>query len=54
MSEDNAWEKFTYTGNVMDYLTYASIKNSNREKNEGVKSYASQNRRLDNNGEINI
>lgn len=34
MSEDVAWNKFSSTGNVMDYLIYASIKNSKEENKE--------------------
>lgn len=29
MNEDKAWQRFFSTGNVMDYLLYASIKNLN-------------------------
>ncbi len=54
MSEDNAWNKFSSTGSVMDYLVYASIKNSKEEKTEGAKSYGGQHGRFDNNGKISV
>ncbi len=54
MSEDNAWNKFSSSGSIMDYLVYASIKNSEEEKTKGVKSYGDQHGRFDNNGEIGV
>lgn len=33
MNEIDAWKNFITTGSVKDYLTYASIKNSNIARN---------------------
>ena len=54
MSEDVAWNKFYSTGSVLDYLMYASIKNSQNDKLKGAKPYANSHRRLDNKREDNI
>ncbi len=54
MNEDEAWNRFSETGNVLDYLKYSSLKNAKVNNLEGTKSYAGQYGRLDNNGKINI
>ena len=52
--EDLAWNRFSATGNVLDYLKYAAIKNLNNDDLKGVKGYAGQYGWLDNNGKIDI
>lgn len=54
MSEDEAWNRFSATGKVLDYLRYSSLKNARGNNLEGEKSYAGQYGRLDNNGKIDI
>ena len=52
--EDLAWNRFSATGNVLDYLKYAAIKSLSNDDLEGVKGYAGQYGRFDNNGKIDI
>lgn len=54
MSEDEAWDRFSATGKVMDYLRYSSLKSARGNNLEGEKSYAGQYGWLDNNGKIDI
>lgn len=54
MSEDEAWDKFFLTGNVLDYLVYSSIKNGDNYNLKGAKFYVGQLGRLDNNGKTNL
>ena len=54
MSEDEAWNRFSVTGKVLDYLRYSSLKNTRSDDLEGAKSYAGQFGRLDNNGKGDI
>ena len=51
MSEEMAWQRFSASGKVMDYLLYASIKNANNADMEGMRGYAGQHGRLGDNGE---
>jgi len=54
MSEDEAWNRFSVAGKVLDYLRYSSLKNTRSDDLEGAKSYAGQFGRLDNNGKGDI
>ena len=54
MSEEMAWQRFSSTGKIMDYLMYASIKNAKKNDLEGAGGYAGQHGRLGNNGESNL
>ncbi len=54
MSEEMAWQRFSSTGKIMDYLVYASLKNARKNDVEGASSYAGQHGRLGNNGESTL
>ncbi len=48
MNEDMAWERFSATGSVRDYLNYKSLKDSKENDYKGANGYANLHGRTDN------